>query len=44
MVAPEEAKSLYHSVTVGKREEGSASGSELIRESRSGWRDVGQIM
>jgi hypothetical protein len=45
VVAPlEEAKSLNHRVTVVKREEGSASGAEVMRESRSGWRDVGQMM
>ena len=45
VVAPtEEAKSLYQSVTVRKREEGSVSGCEVMRESRSWWRDVGQMM
>ena len=44
VVAPLEAKSLNQLFTVEKRVEGSESGDAAIRESRSGWREVGQIM
>ena len=39
-----EGKLLNQSETVEKREEGSASGETLMRESSSWWRKAGHIM
>ena len=39
-----EGKLLNQSETVGKREEGSASGEALMRESKSWWCEAGHIM
>jgi hypothetical protein len=44
VMASFEGKLLNQSVTVGKREEGSASGEALMRESSSWWREAGHIM
>ena len=44
VMASFEGKLLNQSVTVGKREEGSALGEALMRESSSWWREAGHIM
>jgi hypothetical protein len=44
VMASFEGKLLNQSVTVGKREEGSAKGEALMREASSWWREAGHIM